>query len=618
MATTALGNVLGNLRRSLLRKDELGLTDGELLVCIIDRDEAAFEAMVRRHGPMVLGVCRRILRNEADAEDAFQATFLVLMRRAGSIRPRGMVGNWLYGVAHTSAVKARAMRSKRRAMERQAAALPRPEGPTETWEQLQSQLDQELKGLPDKYRSAIVLCDLEGKSIKEAARQMACPLGTVGTRLARGRHLLSRRLARHALALSGGTIGMVISQNGAAAEVPAALLDSTVRAATLVAAGQTAASRLISAKVAALTEGVLKTMLIMKLKVIPVLLAIAALIGLAGHLLCQQASEPPKGKTSEKADSAKQSGSERDQKAEPNGGRILFFRAGHLTLVDADGKNEKLVSQDSKDLFPHIDARLSPDGKSMAFFVTVEQNVEGRDPRRKLFVRRLDEKEPGTDLEIEGQRAFWSPDGSQIVVGDYVPGKNPGEWNMVNRLVDIKTKKSQDLKLPENHAITDWSRDGKHFLTTAAKFEKDGPTGCLYLVNRDGSEPKALTDSKASAFEGRLSPDGNRVLYLGTDPERKDKKGLAGYGLFVLDIAKKTSTRVEGQPLNGEFMGFCWSPDSKRIVYCWRVEPDEKNPVREFESQLVVADADGKNAVSIASEKADNGGTITIASPDWR
>src|SRR6266404_2733195 len=116
MTTKALATALQHLRRAVLRQDGAGLTDGELLECFItQRDEAAFEALVRRHGPMVLGVGRRILRNEADAEDAFQATFLVLVRKAASIRPRRMVGNWLYGVAHNTALKAKAMGSKRRA-----------------------------------------------------------------------------------------------------------------------------------------------------------------------------------------------------------------------------------------------------------------------------------------------------------------------------------------------------------------------------------------------------------------------------------------------------------------------------------------------------------------------
>src|SRR5882672_8730104 len=144
MATTAVGAVLHSLHRSLRHRDD-ALTDGELLEGFVARrEEAAFEALVRRHGPMVLGVCRRVLQNDADADDAFQATFLVLVRKASTVRPRGMVGNWLYGVAHTTALKARAMSIKRVAKEREAASRPRAAAAGETWDRLQTLLDQEL------------------------------------------------------------------------------------------------------------------------------------------------------------------------------------------------------------------------------------------------------------------------------------------------------------------------------------------------------------------------------------------------------------------------------------------------------------------------------------------
>src|SRR5438128_6879437 len=198
MATGQLNRVVKHLHATALLADDAALGDAQLLERYLTRrEEAAFAGLVRRHGPMVLGVCRRVLRNAHDAEDAFQATFLVLVRKAASIRPRGMVGNWLYGVAHNTALKAKAMGSKRRAKEREAAARPKPDAPAEVWQQLQALLDQELQTLPDKYRAPIVLCDPEGKLIKEAARQLGCPLGTIGTRLARGRSLLARRLAQH-------------------------------------------------------------------------------------------------------------------------------------------------------------------------------------------------------------------------------------------------------------------------------------------------------------------------------------------------------------------------------------------------------------------------------------
>src|SRR5919206_746462 len=124
MAAGQLSGVVRQLRRAALLQDGGGMTDGQLLDRFLRRrDEAAFEALVRRHGPMVLGVCRRVLRHEADAEDAFQATFLVLVRRAAAVNPRARVGNWLYGVAYRTALKAKALNHRRRVKERQAAGL---------------------------------------------------------------------------------------------------------------------------------------------------------------------------------------------------------------------------------------------------------------------------------------------------------------------------------------------------------------------------------------------------------------------------------------------------------------------------------------------------------------
>jgi RNA polymerase sigma-70 factor (ECF subfamily) len=268
MATSTLNPVIGQLRRAALLRDGAGLTDGQLLESFVrQRDGAAFEALVRRHGPMVLGVCRRVLRNHHDAEDAFQATFLVLVRKAASIVPREMVANWLYGVAHRTALKARTMLARHRGRERQVTDMPEPEAvePDDRWRELQPLLDQELRRLPDKYRVPVVLCDLEGQTGKEAARRLGWPEGTVASRLSRGRGLLAKRLTRHGLALSGGSLAAVLSERASAC-VPALVVSATIKAASVFAAGQAAATGVISAPVAALTEGVVRAMLLTKLK----------------------------------------------------------------------------------------------------------------------------------------------------------------------------------------------------------------------------------------------------------------------------------------------------------------------------------------------------------------
>lgn len=257
------------LLRTVCAQDAEGQTDGQLLgQFLARRDETAFAVLVKRHGPMVLGVCRRILNNAADAEDAFQATFIVLVRRAASLTARAVLGDWLHGVARRTALNARRMAARRRTKE---AAMARPEVQDETVANDRlALLDEELARLPEKYRLPIVLCDLEGWTRQEAAQRLRWPEGTVAGRLARGRDLLAKRLTRHGVAFSAGAV---------AACVPAALASSTIKAATSVAAGQ-AVTGVLSANVAALAEGVIRNMVLTKIKTAAaVLLCGAALAG---------------------------------------------------------------------------------------------------------------------------------------------------------------------------------------------------------------------------------------------------------------------------------------------------------------------------------------------------
>jgi RNA polymerase sigma factor (sigma-70 family) len=287
MATNQMSEVIRHLRRTVLLPDEAGLTDGHLLEDYISRrNEAAFAALVRRHGPMVWGVCRRVLGNYHDAEDAFQATFLVLVRKGASIALRGSVGNWLYGVAHQTALKARATTAKRRTRERQVTAMPEPAVvEPDLWSDLEPLLDEELSRLPDKYRAVIVLGDLEGKTRKDAARQLRCPEGTVAGWLARARRTLAKRLTQRGVAVSGGALAAVLSQKVAWAGVPTSVVSAAIKAAGLFAAGALATGP-IAVKVAALTEGVMKTMLLTKLKsVMALMLALVAMVGIGAGLL---------------------------------------------------------------------------------------------------------------------------------------------------------------------------------------------------------------------------------------------------------------------------------------------------------------------------------------------
>jgi RNA polymerase sigma factor (sigma-70 family) len=239
------------------------MTDGELLARFVrSRDDDALAALMRRHAPMVWGVCRRLL-NHHDAEDAFQATFLVLVRKAAGV-PRQAVANWLYGVARQTAVRLRATAAKRGRRERQVVNMPEPTVPEVRDADLQSVVDEELSHLPYHYRGVIVLCDLEGMTRKEAARQLGIPEGSVASRLARARALLAKRLNQRGVVFSGGSVAVALSAASASASAPSALVASTIKAASLLAAGR--AAGVVSAKVAALTEGVVKAMFMTKMK----------------------------------------------------------------------------------------------------------------------------------------------------------------------------------------------------------------------------------------------------------------------------------------------------------------------------------------------------------------
>jgi RNA polymerase sigma factor (sigma-70 family) len=276
MAAVAYQRIIRHVRKVSLARDERQLSDGALLECFLDsRDEAAFAMLVERYGPMVLGVCRRVLRNCHDAEDAFQATFVVLVRKGNTIYPRELVGNWLYGVAYRTSLEARAKASKRRQKER---TMQRAEAQSQEPDDLQALIDRELLALPEKYRDPIVLCDLQGKTRQEAARKLGCPEGTIAGRLARGREMLAKRLTRHGIVISAAGLALFFSQNITSAAVPMTLVCATVNSALTGA---------ISAPVAALTEGVLQAMFITKVKLVATYALIfgflTAGMGLIGH-----------------------------------------------------------------------------------------------------------------------------------------------------------------------------------------------------------------------------------------------------------------------------------------------------------------------------------------------
>jgi RNA polymerase sigma factor (sigma-70 family) len=239
MATAPSQRLTAHASRDRCHADVGNLSDEELLVEFLEVEaassEEAFRAIVVRHGPMVMGVCRHALHHEHDAEDAFQAVFLTLARKADTIRNRRGLSGWLYEVAYRVAIRARANAARRRDQEGQGAAMsaeattPEHEN-TVAWDELRPVLHDEVNRLPEKYRLPIILSYLEGKSNEEVAVQLEWPVGTVKGRLSRARDLLRTRLSRRGVALSAAFLCMALSQNNASAEaIPESLIDRTLR-----------------------------------------------------------------------------------------------------------------------------------------------------------------------------------------------------------------------------------------------------------------------------------------------------------------------------------------------------------------------------------------------------
>ena len=268
-----------------------GLTDAQLLERFTSyRDESAelaFRALLERHGPMVLRVCRAVLRDAHDADDAFQATFLVLVRRAGSLWVRDSLGPWLHQVAYRIAHCARSDAARRRQQELRASEFTARFHDDGDRDDLTEVVHEELGRVPQRYREAVVLCLLEGLTPEQAARHLNCPVGTVHSRLARGREQLRGRLARRGLAAPAGLLAVEWTRNGVSAAVPPALVDSTIRAALLIAVGQVSAGA-VPASVAALTGTILRTMLMAKIRVTVATLLLLGVLAVGAGVLARQ------------------------------------------------------------------------------------------------------------------------------------------------------------------------------------------------------------------------------------------------------------------------------------------------------------------------------------------
>ena len=281
MPKAPFGDLLQFLRRMYPADYTGDRTDGELLNRFVtEREEEAFTVLVHRHARMVLGVCQRILGDQHLAEDSFQATFIVLARRAASVGWHRSVGTWLYAVAQRVALKAKAKASAVRNRERESGNMPRAERLDEqTWQELRSIIDEEIGRLPEKYQAPLVLCYLEGKSHDRAAKELDCAKTTLERRLSRGRELLRKQLIRRGVTLSAAVLGAALSEKVMGAPVAAVLTKNTVQAAVHVLAGKAIAGGCLTARALALAEEVMVGMGIVKGKLVVIALALGLAVG---------------------------------------------------------------------------------------------------------------------------------------------------------------------------------------------------------------------------------------------------------------------------------------------------------------------------------------------------
>lgn len=606
MPVPGLSAAVARARRAVAPPDPRG--DGALLAAFVaGRDGAAFAALVERFGPTVFAVCRRHTRHHHDAEDAFQAVFVVLARKAAAVVPREAVGGWLYGVAVRTAREARSMAARRAAREVPSSHMPDAAcGVAPTDPDLAEVIDAELAALPEKDRTLLVRCDLRDEPQTAVAAALGVPVGTVYSRLAAARKRLAARLT--ARGITAPAAGLAAALGGAAAAVPH---DLPARAATTALAPEHA-----PAAVAALSHGVLRAMFVRKLRLAPLALAVAAPVALAAGLFAA-APQPPAPSV---VGTAQPPAAARPVPAGPN--KILIKKHGSLVLLDPDGKNATPLPGFDPEAGFAFDAKLSPDGKRVAVVREVGSDPDAQVPRRSLFVLAVGGKADPIDLKVHCEKVYWSADGTELLAGlvNSRPGVDAGA-GFDHRVVNVRTGKATRVRLAVEHVVTGWAADGR-FVTTRLTGTPADPACRIYLMNRDGTESKAVTDGTVVVGSAASSPDGSRVL--GVRPVLKKAGGRAEAereDFVLIDAATGRVTPVADFPPDGDLQGACWSPDGTKIAYTWRQlhpgTPDER-AAKETESRLIVADADGRNPRTILTEKAAGQWVFALGAPDWR
>ena len=618
MAAGVMDGFLDRVRAAIAPDDD-PRTDAQLLAAYgEERDAAAFAVLVGRYGPLVWAVCRRVVGEPHGAEDAFQATFLVLARKAGAVRPRHSAGGWLHRTATHIALKARAMTARRGRHERAREALPEsmaPEPPGPPDPAALAALDEEVARLPEGLRAAVVLCELRGVSRRAAAAQLGVAEGTLSSRLAAARRRLADRLRRRGFGTAGG-VSALLAAGGSAGAAPPRLL------AAAVALGKES-GRPVPAAVSVLAETEIRSMFLTRL--MPTGAGVGVLLVAAGLWLTSAPAAPFAPVSPGRSP------------APPREGVIVVTSFQHgvpIEIRTPDGKEVRRpavgsaaapINPGEPPVCPLHRPRLSPNGRQVVAVKLgpIPQGNIGKWTPNHLWVFDLDAKDgPGEALmsDLRCPSAAWSPDGRTLYGSNVDPAKvnDAGEKDkpvpMVSWAYDRAIRKQTDVKVPAGHAIMDISPDGKTALTVVTD-SLDLGSMRSYLVPLDTGKPRSLSEKEFNGL--RFSPDGKSVLGNRRGEAGAVPRSVPLVVVSVSDGKERAIPLVEG----ATFAYYaCWSPDGKRVVYHWHEEipqpPGIPVPVggaKWHASRVTVADADGRNAKTIIRREYDQ----PIMGLDW-
>jgi RNA polymerase sigma factor (sigma-70 family) len=574
MPPTSLSAVVRQVRKLAAPGDFPAAPDPDLLARFrATGDEAAFAALVRRHGPLVMGVCRRVLRHHQDAEDAFQATFLVLARKAASIRRRTALASWLYGVARRVAGDARRAAARRQARERRAANMGHAQPDLEAaWRELQAVLAQEVERLPQKYQLPFVLCCLEGRSKAEAAAQLGWKEGTVSSRLVEARRRMQERLVRRGLTLTAALCAVAATADTASA-LPSVLVTTTVRAALGAAVSTTAG---ISARAAALADGVTRAMFASKVKTaMALLLALGLLATAAGTWVHRALADPPTHEAAPPAEAEpdKAPAAEPDKAGAPTdplpAGAVL--RLGSTRL-----RHGRSVSQ----------LVLSPDGSKVAAYGGGQLSLF--DTRTGGALRRVVLPAHAAQLQAS---LVWLADGRGIVLLQASDTRDVARSVGSDGTVWEFTDEKAVPKIPPQWRLGLGAKP-------APPAEKE--SDWCYAVSPDG---KTLAVGKGRNLALDFGLFGPMVMHTGAELD-KDRPILLRPLKTGAAVSESPAPKELGrQPGNCERLSF--TPDGKRLVALCRVKDEHR---------VIVWDlAGGKETARFKTPRPGGGGPRPMA-----